>query len=61
MQGRSIRTPLSSECEVVLRFTVLNVSVAESLPLPQDVPIHFRVLPEFVLEDVIDYLLFIVR
>ena len=29
--------------------------------MPQDVPIHFRVLPEFVLEDVIDYLLFIVR
>ncbi|KAF9644135.1 hypothetical protein BDM02DRAFT_3272627 [Thelephora ganbajun] len=31
------------------------------LPLPRDVPIHFRVLPEFVLEDVIDYFLFIVR
>ena len=27
--------------------------------MPQDVPIRFRVLPEFMLEDVIDYLLFI--
>ena len=33
---------------------------APSLPLPQDVPIHFRVLPEFVLEDDIDYSLFTV-
>lgn len=31
------------------------------LPLPQDVPMSFRVLPEFILEDVIDYFLFIVR
>jgi len=39
----------------------MNLFIVGSLPLPQDVPIHFRVLPEFVLEDVIDYLLFIVR
>ena len=34
---------------------------ASSLPLPKDVPMAFRVLPEFILEDVIDYFLFIVR
>jgi ubiquitin conjugation factor E4 B len=31
------------------------------LPLPQDVPMTFRVLPEYFLEDVVDYFLFIVR
>ena len=29
--------------------------------MPQDVPIDFRVLPEFVLEDTVDYMLFILR
>ncbi|EGN98229.1 hypothetical protein SERLA73DRAFT_109617 [Serpula lacrymans var. lacrymans S7.3] len=31
------------------------------LPLPVDVPMSFRVLPEYILEDVVDYLLFVVR
>jgi ubiquitin conjugation factor E4 B len=31
------------------------------LPLPHDVPMTFRVLPEYFLEDVVDYFLFIVR
>jgi ubiquitin conjugation factor E4 B len=31
------------------------------LPLPLDVPMTFRVLPEYFLEDVVDYFLFIVR
>jgi ubiquitin conjugation factor E4 B len=31
------------------------------LPLPPDVPMTFRVLPEYFLEDVVDYFLFIVR
>lgn len=31
------------------------------LPLPQEVPMTFRVLPEYFLEDVVDYFLFIVR
>ncbi|KAH7885208.1 ubiquitin elongating factor core-domain-containing protein [Phlebopus sp. FC_14] len=31
------------------------------LPLPTDVPMSFRVLPEYILEDVVEYFLFIVR
>ncbi|KAI9458816.1 ubiquitin elongating factor core-domain-containing protein [Russula earlei] len=31
------------------------------LPLPKDVPLDFRVLPEYILEDIIDYLFFAVR
>jgi ubiquitin conjugation factor E4 B len=31
------------------------------LPLPKEVPLNFRVLPEHILEDVIDYLFFAVR
>ncbi|KAH7915426.1 ubiquitin elongating factor core-domain-containing protein [Hygrophoropsis aurantiaca] len=31
------------------------------LPLPKDVPMSFRVLPEYAIEDVVDYLLFVVR
>ncbi|KAI6166622.1 ubiquitin elongating factor core-domain-containing protein [Pisolithus thermaeus] len=31
------------------------------LPLPQEVPMSFRVLPEYILEDVIEYFLFVVR
>ncbi|KAI0300378.1 ubiquitin elongating factor core-domain-containing protein [Russula brevipes] len=31
------------------------------LPLPKEVPLDFRVLPEYVLEDIIDYLFFAVR
>jgi ubiquitin conjugation factor E4 B len=31
------------------------------LPLPKEVPLDFRVLPEYILEDIIDYLFFVVR
>jgi ubiquitin conjugation factor E4 B len=31
------------------------------LPLPKEVPLGFRVLPEYILEDVIDYFFFAVR
>ncbi|EIW81074.1 hypothetical protein CONPUDRAFT_55967 [Coniophora puteana RWD-64-598 SS2] len=34
---------------------------AVQLPLPKDVPMSFRVLPEYIVEDVVDYLLFVVR
>ena len=46
---------------VILDFLSEYLYNTGSLPLPQEVPIDFRVLPEFVLEDIIDYLLFIVR
>jgi hypothetical protein len=32
-----------------------------SLPLPKDVPMAFRTLPEYILEDIIDYPLFVIR
>ncbi|KAG1833993.1 ubiquitin elongating factor core-domain-containing protein [Suillus subalutaceus] len=31
------------------------------LPLPKNVPMTFRVLPEFIIEDVVEFLLFVVR
>lgn len=34
---------------------------AVELPLPKEVPLGFRVLPEYILEDVIDYFFFAVR
>ena len=36
-------------------------SICHRLPLPKEVPLDFRVLPEYILEDVIDYLFFAVR
>ena len=35
--------------------------ICHRLPLPKEVPLDFRVLPEYILEDVIDYLFFAVR
>jgi ubiquitin conjugation factor E4 B len=40
---------------------LLPHSICHRLPLPKDVPLDFRVLPEYILEDVIDYLFFAVR
>ncbi|RDB17892.1 Ubiquitin conjugation factor E4 [Hypsizygus marmoreus] len=31
------------------------------IPLPQEVPMAFRVLPEYILEDIVDYLFFVVQ
>ena len=31
------------------------------LPLPKEAHLDFRVLPEYILEDIIDYLFFVVR
>ena len=31
------------------------------LPLPQEVPESFKVLPEYIIEDVVDYHLYVVR
>jgi ubiquitin conjugation factor E4 B len=35
--------------------------ICHRLPLRKEVPLDFRVLPEYILEDVIDYLFFAVR
>lgn len=40
---------------------LLPHSICRRLPLPKEVPLDFRVLPEYILEDVIDYLFFAVR
>lgn len=31
------------------------------LPLPKEVPMSFRVLPEYIVEDIVDYLFFAVQ
>jgi hypothetical protein len=31
------------------------------LPLSKDVPVEFRVLPEYMIEDVIEYMVFVTR
>lgn len=42
----------------------INISLTPPiirLPLPKEVPLDFRVLPEYILEDIIDYFFFAVR
>ena len=43
------------------RMTVQLTSHIFRLPLPQEVPLEFRMQPEFILEDVIDYHVFLMR
>jgi ubiquitin conjugation factor E4 B len=40
---------------------ILPYLIFHRLPLPKEVPLDFRVLPEYIPEDVIDYLFFAVR
>jgi len=40
---------------------LLPHSTCHRLPLPKEVPLDFRVLPEYIPEDIIDYLFFAVR
>ena len=42
-------------------FYVLPHVICYRLPLPKEVPLDFRVLPEYIVEDIIDYLFFAVR
>lgn len=37
------------------------ITVNDSLPLPEDVPMSFRILPEYIIEDIVDYLAYAVR
>ncbi|KAF8558253.1 hypothetical protein OG21DRAFT_1455716 [Imleria badia] len=39
----------------------LHPTPLAELPLPQDVPMSFRVLPEYILEDVVEFFLFVTR
>ncbi|KAI9573523.1 ubiquitin elongating factor core-domain-containing protein [Boletus coccyginus] len=39
----------------------LHPTPLAELPLPQEVPMSFRVLPEYILEDVIEFFLFVTR
>lgn len=40
---------------------VENNKITTRVPLPEEIPIVFRILPEFFLEDVVDFLLFLMR
>ncbi|KAG6880819.1 hypothetical protein C0993_004211, partial [Termitomyces sp. T159_Od127] len=31
------------------------------IPLPEEVPLSFRVLPEYIIEDIVEYFLFVVQ
>lgn len=45
----------------LFRFFISFLTHCHRLPLPKEVPLDFRVLPEYIPEDVIDYLFFAVR
>lgn len=45
----------------IFRLPLRGSRSCDRLPLPKEVPLGFRVLPEYVLEDVIDYFFFAVR
>jgi len=37
------------------------MAIRSRLPLPTEVPMSFRVLPEYIVEDIVDYLFFAVQ
>jgi len=43
------------------RICLLNVVNFGRLPLPKEVPMDFRVLPEYIVEDIVEYLFFAVQ
>ncbi len=43
------------------RISLLNVVIFGRLPLPKEVPMDFRVLPEYIVEDIVEYLFFAVQ
>jgi hypothetical protein len=43
-----------------IRLIVLN-NFFQRLPLPKEVPMSFRVLPEYIIEDIVDYYYFAVQ
>jgi len=58
---RRIQSPLWS---LYLNSYFPSLALAHAsirLPLPKEAPLDFRVLPEYILEDIIDYLFFVVR
>jgi len=42
-------------------FISMEADPCLRLPLPQEVPMAFRVLPEYIVEDIVDYLYFAVQ
>lgn len=62
IQERHIQSPLWSLYLIPPTFVPsLMLMPPSRLPLPKEAPLNFRVLPEYILEDVIDYLFFVVR
>jgi ubiquitin conjugation factor E4 B len=49
--------PVFLEIKGAIFLMVLN----SRLPLPKEVPMSFRVLPEYIVEDIVDYLFFAVQ
>jgi len=52
--------------EYVSLFGVVTQHLTDSLcrlrlPLPKEVPMAFKALPEYLIEDVVDYLIFVVQ
>jgi ubiquitin conjugation factor E4 B len=53
--------PIVESVSGLLPPFIFFLTTVVRLPLPKEVPLDFRVLPEYILEDVIDYLFFAVR
>ena len=60
IQERRIQSPLWS-LYLSLPVPFPRSRLRRRLPLPKEAHLDFRVLPEYILEDIIDYLFFVVR
>jgi ubiquitin conjugation factor E4 B len=49
------------ECVIDIRGDKSRLMFPTRLPLPKEVPMSFRVLPEYLVEDIVDYLYFAVQ
>ncbi len=49
------------ECVRSVSVLCLQLTTSNSLPLPKEVPTAFRVLPEYIIEDVIEYHQHVIR
>lgn len=58
---KSHPSPLAEYVLHYLRDASFLMALRSRLPLPKDVPMSFRVLPEYIVEDIVDYLFFAVQ
>lgn len=59
-QRRHTLTRLSSRHNLLPRCSV-RLTWRYRIPLPKEVPMAFRALPEYILEDIVDHLYFVVQ